>query len=323
MRAADGVLDLADAAKRHGVSWAAEAAAQTLNPLLAAGPQVWAELREVVPQLDGPTYPLSEVRLHLPFDVADYVDFYASEHHAARLGRLFRPGQDPLPPAWRDQPLGYHGRSGTVVVSGTPVRRPRGRFRTANGDVVTGPTQSLDVEAEVGFVVGVPSVLGTSVPGERFAEHVFGAVLVNDWSARDIQAFETVPLGPFLGKSFQTSVSSWVTPLAALEPSGFDIQLELRVNGQLLSRPPYRSMSWTPAQMLAHLTSNGASLRTGDLFASGTVSGPGDDEVGSLIELPGQPFLADGDEAVITASAPDGQGGRLDLGEVRGTVQPA
>jgi fumarylacetoacetase len=306
------VLDLAEAAKRQGLSWAVEATADTLNPLLAAGPAVWAEFLEAAPTLTGPTYPIADVELHLPFEVADYVDFYASEHHASRMGRMFRPGQDPLPPAWDHQPLGYHGRAGTVVASGTPVRRPCGRFKV-NGEIVTGPTRQLDVEVEVGFVVG--------------AGHIFGAVLVNDWSARDIQAFETVPLGPFLGKSFCTSVSSWVTPMPALAPAGlpdggFDIDLELRVNGDLLSRPPYRTMRWSPAEMLAHLTSNGTSVRTGDLFASGTVSGPADDEVGSLIELPGQPFLADGDEVLITATAPDGTGGRIDLGEVRGRVVP-
>src|SRR5262249_32202968 len=162
-------------------------------------------------------------------------------------------------------------------------RRPKGKF---------GPTQRLDVEVEVGFVVGVGTALGEPVATEQFEDMVFGVVLVNDWSARDIQRFETVPLGPFLGKSFQTSVSAWVTPLAParLPDGGYEIDLELRVNGELISRPPYRTMKWSPAQMLAHLTSNGASLRTGDLFASGTVSGPNDDEVGSLIELPGQPF---------------------------------
>jgi fumarylacetoacetase len=249
-----------------------------------------------------------------------------------------------LPPPWRHQPLGYHGRAGTVVVSDTPVRRPSGQHRTPHGDVVTGPSERLDVEVEVGFIVGVPSDLGTSVPVEEFANYVFGIVLVNDWSARDLQAFETVPLGPFLGKSFQTSVSPWVVPLAALEaarvpakaagsevpahllelqPWGLDIELALAVNGEVLSRPPYASMHWSPAQMLAHLTSNGASLRTGDLFASGTVSGPRDDQVGSLIEMASQRFLADGDEVVITATAPAAGGGRLDLGEVRGRVLPA
>ncbi|HVT63635.1 MAG TPA: fumarylacetoacetate hydrolase family protein [Mycobacteriales bacterium] len=328
LRSGDEVLDLADAAKQQGHHWAPMAESSTLNALMAGGPDVWAELREAAPELDGPRYPIVDVELHLPFEVADYVDFYTSEHHATRLGRLFRPGQDPLPPAWHDQPLGYHGRAGTVVVSNTPVRRPTGRYRTADGDVVIGPTRRLDVEVEVGFVVGVPSPLGATIGEADAMQHVFGVVLVNDWSARDLQAFETVPLGPFLGKSFQTSVSAWVTPIAALAPAmlpdgGYDIDLELRVNGELLSSPPYRTMRWSPAQMLAHLTSNGASVRTGDLFASGTVSGPNDDEVGSLIELPGQPFLADGDEVVITGTAPDGSRGGIDLGEVRARVLPA
>ncbi|HVT21969.1 MAG TPA: fumarylacetoacetate hydrolase family protein [Mycobacteriales bacterium] len=328
VRVADKIVDLAEAAQRQGLGWAAAAQAETLDPLMAAGPQVWAELREAAAALDGPAYPLGDVTLHLPFVVADYVDFYASEHHAARLGRIFRPGQDPLPPAWNDQPLGYHGRAGTVVVSGMPVRRPSGRYRNADGEAVVGPTRKLDVEVEVGFVVGVGTELGSMLTEEQFADHVFGVVVVNDWSARDIQAFETVPLGPFLGKSFQTSISAWVTPMLALAPAllpdgGYDIDLELAVNGDVVSRPPYRTMRWTPAQMLAHLTSNGAAVRTGDLFASGTVSGPADEQVGSLIEAPGRPFLADGDEVVISATAPDGSSGRLVLGEVRGTVLPA
>jgi fumarylacetoacetase len=197
----------------------------------------------------------------------------------------------------------------------------------------------------VGFVVGVGSQRGTPVGIEDFTDHVFGVVLVNDWSARDIQAWETVPLGPFLGKSFQTSISPWVVPLDALDaarvpapstgtplssylvesqPWGLDIELELRVNGELLSHPPYRTMHWSPAQLLAHLTVNGASLRTGDLFASGTVSGPAEDEVGSLYERwGGERFLADGDEVVISATAPAADGSRLDLGEVRGLVRHA
>jgi fumarylacetoacetase len=206
-------------------------------------------------------------------------------------------------------------------------------------------TAKLDVEAEVGFVVGTPSTQGQPVGIDDFADHVFGVVLVNDWSARDVQAWETVPLGPFLGKSFQTSVSPWVVPLDALsaarlpvpsrdtglssylveaQPWGLDLALEVRVNDEVISRPPYRSMHWSPAQMLAHLTVNGASLRTGDLYASGTVSGESDDEVGSLIERwRGERFLSDGDEVVIRATAPAGDGSRLDLGSVAGRVAPA
>jgi fumarylacetoacetase len=203
-------------------------------------------------------------------------------------------------------------------------------------------TTKLDVEVEVGFVVGAPSIRGQPVPVAAFTEHVFGLVVLNDWSARDIQRWETVPLGPFLGKSFLTSVSPWVVPLDALdaarvpvasagsdlsaylvetEPWGLDIDLELRVNGEVVSRPPYRTMHFSPAQMMAHLTVNGASLRTGDLYASGTVSGPGPDQVGSLLERwDDERYLADGDEVVISATAPAVDGTRLDLGSVSGRV---
>jgi fumarylacetoacetase len=292
---------------------------------------------------DAELLPAAEVSMQLPFEVADYVDFYASEQHATNLGEMLRPGQPPLSPNWRHQPIGYHGRAGTVVVSGTDVVRPSGNVQTSAGTVELRPTAKLDVEVEVGYVVGVPSERGVAVPVDRFADHVFGVVLLNDWSARDIQAWETAPLGPFLGKSFQTSISPWLVPLDALrparvaaassgtpvssylvepEPWGLDIDLELRVNGEVVSRPPYRTMHWSPAQMMAHLTVNGASLRTGDLFASGTVSGAAPDEVGSLIERwSGERFLADGDHVAISATAPDGAGGRIDLGEVAGTVR--
>jgi fumarylacetoacetase len=291
----------------------------------------------------GSLIPITDVELLLPFTVADYVDFYASEQHATNLGGILRPGQEPLQPNWRHQPVGYHGRAGTVVVSGTPVRRPRGHVKTDDGIALL-PTAKLDIETEVGFVVGVPSARGEPAPINSFADHVFGVVLVNDWSARDIQAWETVPLGPFLGKSFQTSISPWVVPLDALsaarvpavssgsalssylvepEPWGLDLDLKVEVNGEVVSRPPYRTMHWSPAQMMAHLTVNGASLRTGDLYASGTVSGSSPDEVGSLIERWGnERFLADGDEVVIRGSAPAPDGSRIDLGEVRGRVQP-
>jgi fumarylacetoacetase len=338
------LIDLAEAAKRRSSPHQNVLGQANLNGLLAAGPAVWSEVRQSVPEWIGaaPLIPLSAVTLHLPFDVADYVDFFASEHHAINLGRILRPGSEPLQPNWRHQPVGYHGRAGTVVASGTPVVRPRGHVKTEDGPVFR-RTQKLDVEVEIGFVVGMPSQLGTPVGIEDLAEHVFGVVLLNDWSARDIQMWETVPLGPFLGKSFQTSISPWVVPLAALEsarvpaasagtplspylvesePWGLDIELELRVNGELISRPPYRTMHWSPAQMLAHLTVNGASLRTGDLYASGTVSGEAADEVGSLIERwGGERFLADGDEVVISATAPAADGSRLDLGEVRGRVE--
>lgn len=306
--------------------------APRLNPFLAAGPERWAEVASRINLATGNWYPVEEVELHLPFEVADYVDFYASEQHARNVGRILRPDRPELPPNWKHQPLGYHGRSGSIVVSGTPVRRPSGP--RGAGDF--GPSARLDYEVELGFVVGVPSVKRLS-PGD-FEDHVFGVCLVNDWSARDLQAWETVPLGPFLGKSFATSISPWITPLNALarvsppprdvplpdylkeeQDWGLDISFEVAVNGKVLSRPEFREMYWTGAQMLAHLTVNGASVRTGDLFASGTVSGSRPDQVGSLLEL-GQGFLEDGDHVSISAVARGADGSATDLGTVTGTV---
>ncbi|MFB9315437.1 fumarylacetoacetate hydrolase family protein [Nocardioides plantarum] len=349
VRLGDALLDLSALSDRP------ELAAATLNPLMALGPQVWRETREQVAFLaesGSPTVPLSEVVLHLPFEVADYVDFYASEHHATNVGRIFRPDGDPLPAAWKHLPIGYHGRAGTVVPSGTHVVRPSGQ--RGAGDV--GPSRRLDLEAELGFVVGTPSPPGVPVAAADLADHVFGVVGLNDWSARDLQAFESAPLGPFLGKSFATSISHWVTPLQALDAAwcdlpgqdprpadylapddarGLDIDVEVAVGGSVLSRPAYSSTYWGPAQMLAHLTSNGASLRTGDLFASGTISGPERDQRGCLLELTSggneplvvdgreRTWLDDGDEVVLRYSAPSTSGARLTLGEVRGTIAPA
>ena len=220
----DSVLDVAAVADDLRPPLRDLFAGPTLNRFLAAGPGIWREARErLTDWLTRPAHravvephliPLGGLRLHLPFEVADYVDFYASRNHAENVGRLFRPGQPPLHPNWVHMPVGYHGRSGSVVVSGTPVTRPSGQRRDpGEAGPVFGPSVRLDFEAEVGFVVGVPSVPGRPVPLAGFEEHVFGACLVNDWSARDIQAFETVPLGPFLGKAFATSVSPWVVPL--------------------------------------------------------------------------------------------------------------
>jgi fumarylacetoacetase len=364
VRIGDQVLDLARVSVPHGHVLARP----SLNEFLALGPAAWTEVRERVSDLlTEPSFrdsvqphlhPLSEVRLHLAWEVADYVDFYSSQAHAENVGRIFRPDAAQLPPNWRHLPIGYHGRAGTVVVSGTPVVRPSGQLRPSPNQPPTfGPSQRLDIEAEVGFVVGAPSSLGTSVPATAFAEHVFGVVLLNDWSARDIQAFEYQPLGPFLGKSFATSVSAWVTPLAALaaarvppppqdpaplpylaDPDAWslDLAIEVEVDGEVVSRPPFRTMYWTPGQQLAHLTVNGASLRTGDLFASGTVSGPERDQRGSLLELSwggSEPlrlasgrelaFLEDGDTVVLRAAAPGVDGVPLTLGEVAGRVEPA
>lgn len=331
----------------------------SLNAFMARGATAWRDTRAVIQNklstdrgtVEPHLIPLEQVTLHLPIEVADYVDFYCSLEHASNLGRMFRPDEEPLKPNWRHLPVGYHGRAGTVVVSGTPITRPSGQ----RGTGVFGPSAKLDIEAELGFVVGTPTALGTRAG--RFADHVFGVTLVNDWSARDIQAWEYVPLGPFLGKSFATSISPWITPLAALsqarvpgreqdpepldylrrqEPWGLDLTLEVALNGEVVSRPPYRGMYWTPEQMLAHLTVNGASLRTGDLYASGTVSGARPGERGSLIELTlngteplklpdgsARAFLEDGDTVTITASAPGPGGTVITLGEVSGTIRSA
>jgi fumarylacetoacetase len=363
VRIGDAVLDLV------GLSGDEVHATGSLNAFMARGPAAWRALRADLRRrladeasrdpVERFLRRLDEVTMHLPVEVADYVDFYSSRHHAENVGRIFRPDGEPLTPNWRHQPIGYHGRAGTVAVSGTPVVRPCGQRKAPDDAAPTfGPTQRLDLEAEVGFLVGVPSEPGTRVPVGALPEHVFGVCLVNDWSARDLQAWEYVPLGPFLGKSFLTSVSPWIVPLEALaharvappqrdvpllphlddadQPWGLDIALEARINGHVVSRPEFRDMYWTPAQQLAHLTSNGASLRAGDLYASGTVSGPDRDRRGCLLELTWggieplalangttRTWLEDGDEVTITASAPGPGGGRISFGEVTGRVLPA
>jgi fumarylacetoacetase len=355
----DDVLDVAAVA---GSDLAALVDAPVLNPLLAAGRPTWRRLRERLRELVGTDavrphlLPRAGVELHLPFDVGDYVDFYSSEHHATNVGRIFRPDSPPLTPNWKHFPIGYHGRAGTIVVSGTDVVRPVGQRRSSAGPVF-GPSRRLDIEAEVGFVLGGPTRLGERVPVAEVEEHVFGVFLLNDWSARDIQAWEYVPLGPFLGKSFATSVSPWVVSLDALDAArvappprdppllpylrdvderGLDLTLEVTLGGHVISRPPFATMYWTPAQQLAHLTVNGASIRPGDVFASGTVSGPERAQRGSLLELSwggSEPFtlpdgstrtfLEDGDEVVISATAPGPDGAHIGFGEVRGRILPA
>ncbi len=364
----DRVLDLAAMSAAGLVEDRRYFASGSLNAFMVAGRRAWRANRERVTELlTDPSYrdrvephllPVADVELLRPFEVADYVDFYSNEHHAVNAGRIFRPSGDPLPPNWKRLPVGYHGRAGTVYPSGTPIIRPCGQRRAPGDDEPSyGPSLRLDFEAEVGFVAGVPSSAGRGVATGAFRDHVFGYVLVNDWSARDLQAWESQPLGPFLGKSFATSVSSWVVPVAALEaartdppvqdpapldylrcdePWGLDLRLEVLINGQVAARPRFASMYWTSPQQLAHATVNGAPLRTGDLFASGTVSGPERDQRGCMLELSwnGQEplelpdgtkrtFLEDGDTVTIRAQAPAASGSRITLGEVTGTVHPA
>ena len=349
VRFEDSVLDLYDVLGDEAF------ATDSLNAFMASGRESWDRTRADLQNriANGATgIPLDEVTLHLPFEVGDYVDFYCSLDHATNVGRIFRPDGEALTPNWRHLPIGYHGRSGTVVVSGTDVIRPCGQRRSPHEETPRyGPTRRLDIEAELGFVVGTGSELGSRIGVDDFRDHVFGVVGLNDWSARDIQAWEYVPLGPFLGKSFATSISAWVTPLAALDDRwvdlpgqdpeplpylrggptrnarGLAIDVEVVLNGDVVSRPPYASMYWSPAQMLAHLTVNGASTRTGDLFGSGTISGPERDQRGSFLELSwggkepfadGRTFLEDGDEVVLRYSA-----GSVTLGEVSGVIRPA
>ena len=362
VRIGDSVLDLTRALAD------AVFAEPSLNAFMAQGRGRWSEVRAQVSEMltaerhrsaiEAALYPLSGVRLHMPFTPGDYADFFGNEYHAANAGRIFRPGAEPLSPNWKHLPVGYHGRSGTIVLSGTPVTRPRGQRKEPQDSAPAfGPSRRLDFEAEVGWVIGTGSPLGTPVTVGEFADHVFGAFLLNDWSSRDLQSWESQPLGPFLAKSFATSISPWIVPLDALEHArisppprdpeplpyladagkwGLDLALEVRLNGHLVSRPPFATMYWTPAQMLAHLTANGASTRTGDLYASGTVSGPDREQRGCLLELSwggAEPltladgsvrtFLLDADEVSITATGPAPGGARIGFGEVAGRIDPA
>ncbi len=367
VRIGDFVVDLAPIAAGEMLDVHAVFQAPSLNRFLAEGPAVWSSTRRWITGLvteeaerdlvEPNLIPLDEVELLLPIEVGDYVDFYCSLDHASNVGKMFRPDGEALTPNWRHLPIGYHGRSGTVVASGSDVVRPCGQRKAPDRDLPDyGPSQRLDIEAELAYVVGAGSARGSRITVDGFRDHVFGVGLLNDWSARDIQAWEYVPLGPFLGKSFATSVSTWVTPLEALdsawvelpgqepaplpylsdgETRGLDIDVEVVLNGEVVSRPPYSSMYWSPSQMLAHMTVNGASVRTGDVFASGTISGPEREQRGSFLELAWggrepfsaggreRTFLEDGDEVVLQATAPGRLGGRIALGEVTGRILPA
>ncbi len=299
------------------------------------------------------------VQMRMPIEVGDYVGFHSSEQHAVNLGKMFRPESEPLLPNWKHLPVGYHGRSGTVVVSGTPIRRPHGQLRRSDGPEF-GASQHLDIELEVGFVTGAGPALGASIGVEDAEHHIFGLCLVNDWSARDIQAWEYVPLGPFLGKSFATTMSPWIVPLEALEPfrvpSGnqepapmpyldtehhigvaLDLSVSITPRGSgvehEVTATSFTNMYWTMAQQLAHATVNGATVRPGDLFASGTVSGPTRDEFGSLLEITwngSEPiefpdgtvrtFLEDGDTVTIRGRCSAEGAVPIGFGQCVGTV---
>jgi fumarylacetoacetase len=356
-------------------------AAPTLNLLLAAGRSVWSALRERVHALlqantsafaavdrDALVTSRADAQMLLPFAAGDYVDFYSSLEHATNLGRIFRPDGEPLMPNWRWIPIGYHGRSSTIVVDGTPIVRPKGQRKPPGAPEPSfGPSRMLDIELEVGFVTGPGNTMGHAIPIETAREHIFGLVLVNDWSARDIQAWEYQPLGPFLGKSFATSVSPWVVTLDALEPYrvdgpkqdpqplpylrsteawNYDISLivelqtrKMRENGmpaEVLSRSNFKFMYWNMAQQLAHATVNGTAVRPGDLYASGTISGPEPGSYGSFIELTWRgsrplklqseeerAFLEDGDEVTLRGVCEAPGKPRIGFGGVSGTILPA
>ena len=334
-----------------------------LNRLIESGhaPAVRQQVSELLagsaePVVEAALHPVADVQVLLPIRVGDYVDFYSSIHHATNLGRILRPDSEPLLPNWRRLPVGYHGRSGTVVVSGTDVERPDGLVAGEDGVPRLMASRALDIELEVGFVVGAP---GTRIPPDEADGHVFGVVLLNDWSARDIQAYEYQPLGPNLAKSFATTISPWVVTLDALRPYlmssppqdpepdlylqaqrpwALDLNLEVWLNGERVSATSFGEMYWTFAQQLAHMTVNGATTAPGDLYGSGTVSGPSKGERGSFIELTwrgAEPlhladgstrtFLLDGDTVVLRGwcggDGPDRP--RIGFGEAVGTVVPA
>lgn len=303
-----------------------------------------------------------EVTMHMPVEVGDYTDFYSSKEHATNVGSLFRDSENALLPNWTHLPVGYHGRASSIVVSGTPLKRPQGQLLLPGADSpVFGPSQRLDYELETAFVVGRENQLGQSIPVGKAEDYIFGMVLFNDWSARDIQRWEYQPLGPFLGKSFASTISPWVVTMDALQPfrvdspvqepevlpylrtagqHSFDLHLEAWLETadgtrQQLCRTNHRYLYWTMAQQLAHQTSNGCNVRVGDLYASGTISGPGQDAQGCLLELTQngkQPvplangsqrsFLEDGDTIILRGFG-EKNGLRIGFGEARATIIPA
>ena len=317
--------------------------------------------------------PMAEAEMSLPASIGDYTDFYASIYHAANVGSMFRP-DNPLLPNYKWVPIAYHGRSSSIGISGSDIRRPVGQVQdgqTARPGFA--PSRMLDYELEVGFFIGHGNALGHPIPIEHAGEHIFGLCLVNDWSARDVQRWEYQPLGPFLSKSFATSISPWIVTMEALEPfrtsafrrpegdpeplpylssrsdaerGGFDLCLEAFISSRKmreegieplrLSRSNFMDMYWTAAQMVAHHTSNGCNLRTGDLLASGTVSGPRKESLGCLLEVTqrgSQPvalsggesrtFLQDGDEVILRGYCERPGFARIGFGECRGVVFPA
>ncbi|NNE46879.1 MAG: fumarylacetoacetase [Rhodothermales bacterium] len=348
----------------------------SLNRFMSLGKNRWAEIRaQLMDLLDSanPTLrddatlqekvlvPQDEVTMELPVEIGDYTDFYSSREHATNVGTMFRGKENALQPNWLHLPVGYHGRASSVVVSGTDIVRPRGQLKPDDGPPTYGPSRLLDYELEMGFFVGTGNPLGTQIPVARASDHIFGMVIINDWSARDIQKWEYVPLGPFLGKSFGTTISPWVVTLEALEPFrregpvqdpvplpylqspgryAYDVDLEVTLqaaDGQsmVVTRSNSRYLYWDIVQQLAHHTVNGCNTRPGDLMGSGTISGPTEESFGSLLERTwrgskpltlsdGQTrtFIQDGDSVIMTGWA-RGEGYRIGFGKAEGKVLPA
>ena len=373
----DYVLDLGELEQncRLGVGDLGVFTTSTLNGFMALGPKVWSQTRARISELlrhDNPELrdnselraralvPMADVKLHMPFAVAGYTDFYSSREHATNVGVMFRGKDNALQPNWLHMPIGYNGRASTVVVSGTKVRRPRGQLKPPSVEAPRfGACKRLDFELEIGFVVGQPSQMGEMLAEKQAEEMIFGFVLLNDWSARDIQQWEYVPLGPFQGKAFATSISPWIVTREALEPfrvdgpgagsgtaavfeadaaNNYDLQLDVglrtaEMNQALrICRTNFKYMYWSSVQQLVHHASSGCAMNVGDLLGSGTISGPDKDARGSLleiswngtepIEMPGggkRTFLEDGDSLVIRGWC-QGDGYRVGFGEVEGTI---
>jgi fumarylacetoacetase len=376
----DFVLDLWQLEQdcRIDVGDAGVFAASSLNPFMALGPKVWARTRSRISELlrhDNPELrdnerlrqralvPMADIRLHLPITVSGYTDFYSSKEHATNVGVMFRGKDNALQPNWLHMPIGYNGRASTVVVSGTRVRRPRGQLKPPNVDSPSfGPCKRLDFELEMGVVVGQPSPMGAMLSEAQAEEMIFGFVLLNDWSARDIQQWEYVPLGPFQAKAFATSISPWVVTREALQPfrlagpeqdptplpylrqtqsNNYDLELEVALRAasmkapQSICRTNFKYMYWSSVQQLVHHACSGCAMNVGDILGSGTISGPDKSQRGSLLEiswngsepleLPGgitRTFLEDGDQLIMRGWC-QGDGYRVGFGEVEGTIVAA
>jgi fumarylacetoacetase len=375
----DHVLDLweLEQACRLEVGNLGVFSASTLNPFMALGPKLWSStrariselLRDDCPELrDNPflreraLVPRGEVKLHLPITVAGYTDFYSSKEHATNVGVMFRGKDNALQPNWLHMPIGYNGRASTVVVSGTKVRRPHGQLRPPNAEHPTfGTSRRLDFELEMGAVIGQPSPMGEMLTEAQAEEMIFGFVLLNDWSARDIQQWEYVPLGPFQGKAFATSISPWVVTREALEPfrlhgpnqdpiplrylqqarpNNYDLQLEVGLRAASMNEAArisltnFKYMYWSSVQQLMHHASSGCAMNVGDLLGSGTISGPEKSQRGSMLEISWngtepmelasgitRTFLEDGDSLLMRGWC-QGDGYRVGFGEVEGTILP-